>query len=245
VTADPLISAFTGGVGTLTFSSGTGLLFTRGSAVTPFDADIALSFSLADGDGVVVGSIDGSAGANPVGFGAATAGNGILFSGTNAKRVRFGRLRLQNAAGSSALNLSMPLRTEYYQTGGYFVTNTDDGCTAINASDIRFDFPGSNLAACETRSSPTGAIAFTGGAANYRLTAPGVGNEGAVDLTVNLNGASGNACVSASSSAATNAARPWLQDSLGSGAYTDNPRGRATFGIYKGADEIIWLREMY
>ncbi len=33
----------------------------------------------------------------------------------------------------------------------------------------------------------------------------------------------------------------WDGDSL----YDDNPTGRATFGIYKGRDPIIFLRELY
>jgi hypothetical protein len=36
-----------------------------------------------------------------------------------------------------------------------------------------------------------------------------------------------------------------LQGNWGSGTYTDNPRARATFGVYKNADEFIYQRENF
>jgi MSHA biogenesis protein MshQ len=67
-----------------------------------------------------------------------------------------------------------------------------------------------------------------------------------VDLTVNLGAsASGNTCTSTTSSAATTANKAWLQGDWGSGSYSDNTRGRATFGIYKNADQFLYLREVY
>jgi MSHA biogenesis protein MshQ len=66
------------------------------------------------------------------------------------------------------------------------------------------------------------------------LTKPGAGNNGSVDLTLNLNGASGNTCNTATSSSATTANIPWF------GA---NPISRATFGIFK--TPIIYMRENF
>ena len=94
VAADPAISAFASGVGTLTFSAGgagKGLAFTRGAApVGAYNGDIALSINVLDTDGVAYAS-------NPATFGAATAGNGIAFS--SGKPMRYGRLRRENGFG--------------------------------------------------------------------------------------------------------------------------------------------------
>jgi MSHA biogenesis protein MshQ len=84
------------------------------------------------------------------------------------------------------------------------------------------------------------------------LAAPGSPNNGGVDLRMNLNAAppSGNTCVSvgAAPSAATTANRVYLQGNWTGGAggpHTQNPTSRATFGVYKGAEEIIYFRENF
>src|SRR6185436_4893506 len=76
---DPAISSFTNGAGTLTFSVGSGLGFTRTTPLAPFDADISLAINIIDADGVTYESPAGT-NANPARFAAATAGNGISFS---------------------------------------------------------------------------------------------------------------------------------------------------------------------
>ncbi|HEX9450152.1 MAG TPA: DUF6701 domain-containing protein, partial [Burkholderiales bacterium] len=171
-------------------------------------------------------------------------------------QARFGRLRLLNAFGTTLLNLPLTLTTEYY-TGSFFATNTLDSCTTIAANNIRMAFIAGtpNLIACETGLSPTGTVYFNGGKASavappaavspLKLTLPGSGNDGAVDLTVNLNGASGGTTCTPSATAVTNAGKSWLQGNWGSGLYSEDPHGRATFGIFKSADEFIYLRENF
>jgi MSHA biogenesis protein MshQ len=66
------------------------------------------------------------------------------------------------------------------------------------------------------------------------LTKPGAGNNGSVDLTLNLNSVSGNTCISSTASLATTANTPWLGT---------NPLSRATFGIFK--TPIIYMRENF
>ncbi len=82
-------------------------------------------------------------------------------------QVRFGRLRLLNAFGTTLLNLPLTLTTEYY-TGSFFATNTLDSCTTITANNIRMAFVAGtpNLIACETGLSPTGTVYFNGGKAS-------------------------------------------------------------------------------
>ncbi len=67
---DPVIASAGAGSGTLTFGSGSGLLFTRATPVAPFNAEIALAINVIDADGVAYAS-------NPASFGTASAGNGI------------------------------------------------------------------------------------------------------------------------------------------------------------------------
>ena len=258
---DPVIVSTGNGTGTLTFSSGTGLLFTRSTVtpVIPFDADISLAINVVDTDTTVVANIDGVAGVNPVQFGTATAGNGIAFvGGAPAKQMRFGRMRLNNAFGSTLLDLPLPLSIESYTSAGVFATNTADSCTTLQGSDLRFAYLAGtpNLVACETAINPGTTIYFVGGKASTtapptltpaRLIKPGSSNDGSVDLAINLNGIAGNRCTSvgAAGGAATNASKPWLRGNWGSTTYDSDPTGRATFGVFKSADEFIYLREVY
>ncbi len=154
-----------------------------------------------------------------------------------AAEIRSGRLRLQNAYGSELLDLPVSLEAQYW-TGNYYVTNTADNCTATPASSIIMDNYVKNLNACETQLSPVGNLVFSGGrlvSPGVKMTKPGVGNAGSVNLTVNVGATpTGKTCVGASESNATAGNIPWF------GA---NPASRATFGVYK--TPIIYMRENY
>jgi hypothetical protein len=243
------------GVGTLTFSAGTGLKFTRSTPIVAFDADIALAINVADEDSTVVALIDGVAGVNPIQFGQATAGNGILFSGTTVtagktpREMRFGRLRMFNASGTSRLALPLRVQAEFYTTNG-FVANGDDSCTSFSGSDNAMAFvPSTNLVACETAVVPSGALTLTDGQAGaIQLAAPGIGNDGSVDLKINLGAAAGNTCttVGGASAPATFTLLDYLQGNWGGSASWDqDPSARATFGIYNNAAEFLYLQENY
>ncbi|UCH48386.1 MAG: LamG domain-containing protein [Betaproteobacteria bacterium] len=243
------------GTGTLSFSAGTGLKFTRATPIGAFDADIVLAINVIDADSTTVAQIDGVAAVNPVQFGQATAGNGILFSGTTVtagktpKEMRFGRLRMFNASGTSRLALPLRVQAEFYTANG-FVANGDDSCTSFSGSDNAFAFvPSTNLVACETAVAPSGAVTLTDGqAAGLQLAAPGIGNDGSVDLQINLNAAAGNTCttVGGASAPATSSVLDFLQGNWGGSAIWDqDPTARATFGIYNNAAEFLYLQENY
>jgi MSHA biogenesis protein MshQ len=241
-TADPTIVDSGNGTGTLTFDAGTGLAFTRSTRVAPFNADIALSLTIIDGDSIVYAS-------NPARFGTATSGNGIAFSG--AKEMRFGRLWLGNAIGSELIDLPIPLSVQYWN-GFAFVTNSSDSCTTLPATAPNTPLALSNfqgaLSACETAVSPTTTLTFASGQGSLKLTKPGRGNTGSVDMTMNLGTASGTTCITAGGStvAAGTAGRTWLQGNWGGSAtYTVNPTARATFGPYHSSQEFIYQRENY
>ncbi|MFZ6813673.1 DUF6701 domain-containing protein [Undibacterium sp. Rencai35W] len=160
-------------------------------------------------------------------------------------KMRYGRLKLSNASGSELLALPVPLRLEYWNAASGWNLNTLDSCSNIVASDMAFAYPATStktqLTACET------AITVTGTAPNQtvKLSAPGAGNFGWTDLTLNLDStAAGNRCVAVGGTGplATTANFPWLKYNwLGTGV--DNPKSKASFGIYKNAGEFIYLRE--
>lgn len=239
--ADPAIGAFTNGVGTLTFSGGGGFSFTR-STTTPsaqFDADIALALNVIDGDGVTFAG-------NPASFGAATAGNGMLFSDadaltTNDKRVRYGRLRLGNVSGSQVLPLRVPVEAQYWN-GTAFITNTLDSCTALAAGNVGIgnpqppSFTGTTVNAISSVQAGRGAIV---------LNAPGAGNQGSVDVAVNLgSGAAADACAGfAPAATAGNLAHLRGRWCNPPGSYSKDPSARARFGVSRGSDQTIYRRE--
>jgi hypothetical protein len=228
VASDPVIVDLTGaslGLFTLTFSSGAGFRFTRPAPVVPFDADIGLSVNIIDVDGIASTS-------NPLAFGAATpAGNGILFNGVGStpKQMRFGRLTLSNAFGSDRLDLPIPMEAQYYATGGIYKTNAEDTCTSILPSNV---FLSSGVA--------TGGGPLAAGKGNLKITKPG--SPVSIDLCVDLDGTPplDGSCV-----AATPANQPWLQWKWTGSTYDKDPKAKATFGLFKSADEFIYLREMF
>ena len=218
-----VVSDLGSGAGSLTFgvgdaASGGGLMFARTAMTTPFNASLTLSASVADSEGV------------------AYAGNphlheSISFDGGLAKQ-RFGRLRLSNAQGTERRPLPLPLASQYWDGQG-FVPNSADNCTALAAPSLTFfaQTADNQLAAGETTAS-FNAI-FSGGNGNLRLTAPGEGNHGYLNLTIG--------------------APAWLQynwDGIDQAAdgnlFDDNPpRARAAFGKRGGSDKVIIRREIY
>lgn len=210
---DPVISALGNGVGTLTFSSGGGMALLKGGApVAPFNAEIALTQGVTDTDGIAFAG-------NPARFGQAVAGLGIPF--TAGKTIREGRLVVDNAYGSELLPLRVPLRAEYYN-GSDWLTNTLDSCSSYAAADLTLNNYQGGLAAGETI--PSGAGVLSGGLVSagspLLLSAPGVGNQGSVDLTLGL------------------ALRPWLR----SGGL--DPSAKANFGLFRGNRRTIYQREI-
>ncbi|MGE4109207.1 MAG: DUF6701 domain-containing protein, partial [Burkholderiales bacterium] len=243
VGADPAIVDSGNGSGTLTFSSGSGLSFARNSAVpsAEFDAEIALSLNVVDADSVAYAG-------NPAAFGAASPGNGISFSdgdaGTvNDKRVRYGRLRLGGGSGSQLLSLNLPVEAQYWN-GSSFIINPLDNCTPLVAGNVGLgNFLGS-LNPGETAATITSSP-LQAGQSMIRLSAPGSGNAGSVDVAVNLGGgASADACPSFAPLAAA-ANLPHLRGAWCGGTATRDPAVRARFGVRGNAGEAIHNRESY
>lgn len=103
-----------------------GYRFARGAPELPFDAEITITPSVTDLDGVTFEA------ANPGRFGDPATG-GIAFTG-DANLMRFGRVVVQNAHGSERRSLAVPLRAEFWNNG--FQANGLDSCTALALSDV-------------------------------------------------------------------------------------------------------------
>ena len=226
---DPAITDLGSGQATLTFSAGTGLLFTRGAAIAPFSANIALSINVIDSDGV--------AAPNPVSFGSAS---GISFS-TSAVQY-YGRLALRDAVGSELLDLPMALTTQYYlSTTQGFTTNTNDSCTSapsIALSNFLLNLtagktcvrdsgsPGASGAGCAVAAPLAIAYKATASSGNFNLVfaAPGSGFNGAMTATAT--------------------APAWLQY-VWTGGVNTNPAGSGAFGVFSGQTSRVYQREVY
>ncbi len=195
----------------------------------PYDA-MKVGIAPTDADGVTLSAYDMDV--------TAPAGNDHAAVGET--QIRFGRLRLGNAHGSELLDLPLPLSVQYWN-GSQFATHAADNCTRLNSSSIGLGNYTGSLASGETSTSPA-TISFAAGVGALTLTRPGSGNSGSVDVCVDLGSdpAGGTTC------SAANASMSYLQGKWAPGTNWDNdPRARATFGIYKNANEFIYLREMY
>ena len=240
--ADPVINDAGTGSGSLTFGSGTGLLFTRTSPITPFNAEISLAINVIDADGVAFAG-------NPAAFGAATAGNGVAFS--SGKAMRFGRLRLQNAFGPLGNDLPVTLLAEHWN-GTAFSTNTLDSCLSLAAGNFALSgYVGGITAANMKPGAPAAGNvsvggAFANGVGTLRLTkpSPAAATPGGVVVCADLDGGTPTdaTCV-----ATTPANRPWLKGNWGNATtYSDDPKSRATFGLFGVQPrQFIYLREYY
>ncbi len=215
----PTVSDSGNGIATLSFSDGGGIAFARGAPQAPFDAEISLALNIIDEDGVIYRDNLG-VDQNPAGFADASAGNGISFSGN--KQQRWGRLVLDNAFGSELLPLEIPLRAEY-QTGTGFVSNPLDNCSPYAAVAISY----SNRSGLTLDPVAGGSGILINGRydpANPLILVNTLKEVGFVDVS--------------------HLTDSWLQyDWDGDSLHDNNPNVRASWGIYKGVKEFIYIRE--
>jgi hypothetical protein len=176
-----------------------------------------------DADGVKLGSynLDTSVPAD-------TADRGL--AGTS--KIRFGRLRLQNAIGSELADLPIPMTAQYWDSTK-FITNPDDSCTSLTAANLTLGaykggITSTNLAA-------PGHIslgAFSSGVGSLKLTKPSPvpTSTGSATVTVDLSAE----------------AKTYLLGNWGVPTYTVNPSARAGFGLFSSQPRnFIFYRENY
>jgi MSHA biogenesis protein MshQ len=129
----------------------------------------------------------------------------------------FGRLKLSNAHGSELLPLPITATAQFWN-GATYVTNTLDSLTSFTA----FADPDLTLSNLQKLAANPAVI----GAAPLTLV-NGVGT-----FTFNRTNASGSVDFAISAASALN-------------NYLPSNTGRATFGVYKGNNDFIYLRENY
>ncbi|MEN0035826.1 MAG: DUF6701 domain-containing protein [Cellvibrio sp.] len=170
----------------------------------------------------------------------------ILFS-SSPLNILYGRLRLDDAFGSSSMNLPVTFITEFWN-GTIFTNNLLDGCTTIARSAITY--PKGTIATDANRSvtvttdgivtgtsigtynsMSTTDIGFSAGDAKHFFTAPTNGATGTFEVRVNL----------------TN--YPWLQFNWNQSSTLNDdtmlPVARFGFGQYRGHDRVIYWREQF
>jgi MSHA biogenesis protein MshQ len=143
--------------------------------------------------------------------------------------VRYGLMKLTNAHGSELLQLPITVKAQYWN-GLNYATNIADSITTLNATTVTSanwtNLTAGNWQQLSTTSTwaagatsvvpATASVVFVNGVSSFKLAAPGSGKTGSVDMTTN--------------------APTYL---------LTNTTARATFGVYKGANEVIYQRENY
>lgn len=145
-------------------------------------------------------------------------------TGVGSSEVRYGRIKLVNAHGSELLALPITVMAQYWKDAASgWVTSSTDNLSNFAATSVQYSNC-QKLSATSTwpttcpppTSVSPASIVFANGAGSFNLSAPGSGKTGSVDYMINM--------------------PTYLQST--------SP-GRVTFGIYKGANEFIYLRENY
>ncbi len=155
----------------------------------------------------------------------ATDTDGVSSAGhaEGTTEIRSGRVFLQNAFGSELLALQLPLAVQYYRDAtARWTANAADTCTTLTQGDFTL---GNWTGALLSGDTAVTAVTLSAGSGSLTLSAPGAGKVGSVDVTGNV--------------------PAWLRyDWNPTGAATD-PVGRASFGVFKGPDSVIYQREWY
>ena len=190
---------------------------------------VQLGIAPLDGDGVRLASYD----LDSDNSGGASGPDRRLVATTT---LYFGQMRLLPAIGSERLPLAMPLEILRWNGTG-FTPNGDDNCTLLPLTRIGLRDWSGNLSVGET-SVTSGAASVAGGRATIRLGAPGVGNNGRVNLTADLAGA-GLAYLGGRWPEL-----PGVTD-LTPALWDDAPWATAAFGLFRAPNQVIYRRENY
>jgi len=143
--------------------------------------------------------------------------------------LRYGRMVIPNAYGPETLPLNLIFTTEHFN-GISFVGNGLDSCTDYTLGNFSVnDGDADDLSAAETVASDTDLInnnLLSGVGIDFQLAAPSSGDSGSVGLLYDLD----------------IAGQAWLKP-LDSTGTPQNPTAKATFGIFKGNERLIYMRE--
>ena len=210
----------------------------RGAAADgPFSA--AFGIAPIDSDGVALAPYNM----------ASTAGGSNDRGSVGTVALRFGRLRLANAVGSQTRSLALPLAAQYW-SGSNFDTNTLDSCSVIAASAVSFGNLRRTLTTADTALTGS-SFALASGLGSLTLAPPSAGRYGTVDVSLSLGSAAVDAsCLQpwtpgAGDAASAGANLSFLRGAWCGSAYDQDPSARASFGLYRGSDNMLYQRENY
>lgn len=225
--------SFSGGVASVTLSAAA---LRTASTEGPFDA--AFGVAPVDPDGVALASFDM----------ASTAGGANDRARVANVALRQGRLRLGHAIGAADRPLALPALLQHWN-GSAWVPNTLDSCTTVPVSAMSFGNLRRTLTAADTAA--LGPLTFSAGQGTLRLAAPGGGRSGTFDVALSLGaGATDASCLQpwtpASGRAATAGANlAYLRGAWCSSTPAHDPAARASFGLQRTQEHLIYRRENY
>jgi hypothetical protein len=158
-----------------------------------------------------------------------------------------GRLRLMNAIGSQDRALSLPLSVQSWN-GTAYSTNTLDSCTRLPATAVNVGNHRKTLTASDTVVSGS-SVTLASGVAALTLAKPAAGHSGTADVALSLGGTgTDTSCLQTwtpSVVATSGANLSYLRGTWCGSGSTRDPSARASFGLYRGADNFIYQRENY
>ena len=159
--------------------------------------------------------------------------------------VRYGRLRLGAASGSQLQPLRVPVEAQYWN-GTFWITNVDDGCTPLLTTNVGLgNYIRNPPAGTGTTTVTAVTSSLSAGRGSITLGVPAA-DVRSVDVAVNLDSAAATASACpAFAPAATAANKTYLRGMWCGTTHTKDPSTRARFGIRRGSDETIYLRENY
>jgi MSHA biogenesis protein MshQ len=164
--------------------------------------------------------------------GVSLASSGLI----DSTELRFGRVVIDNAIGSELGPLELPWRTEYWD-GSTWLVNGDDNCSVLDlTANVSLSSSGGDSGDGTASVSLGGGttsidvaesdLTLTSGTGSIHFTAPG--SPGWVDALLGLD-----------------PGWSFLRDDLDDdGAYEDNPQARASFGLFDGNSQRIYIREI-
>jgi hypothetical protein len=193
-------------------------LHEENSEIIPFPADINLAIaSIIDSDTVTALDADGIGDTG-------IANDTVITLNPTGKEIRFGRAYLANSFGPETSDLPQSLVVQYLDTTTHYENTSDDTCTAFNSSNIA-------LTTIDFDKRKTGVNAVSGHFIN--------GETRKIELLAPSDGSRKNVGVAYG-------AYDWLKyDWSSNGVYDENPSAIATFGLYRGNDRIIYMREVF
>jgi MSHA biogenesis protein MshQ len=232
-------------------SDGDHFMYSRVSEEAPFTGSVDLTFEAAglidtdqvcyDGDG---DSICDGITPTPL-----STDDDFAFGNIMGTSQRFGRLNIGTAVGSELLTLSPSFITDYFDGTG-FTPNTDDDCTLIDdvapnngipdlVLDNNFEVTvtDGDIQICTAGGTTTFTLAnstLVDGDGQLSFSAPGADCIGYSGITLDL-----------TTLGIGHLLYDWdgVDQGLDLDAYDDDPTGRIDFGLFKGPDEFIYIRE--